>query len=361
MTRIKKAILTGGGRATRLRPITSTINKHLVPLANKPMIFHAIERVVEAGIEEIYINVNPEENQLQKYVGDGGHWGVKITYYVQEGGPQGVAHVVKCAERFIGDDPFLFYLSDNVISQSLQPFVDAFHASSDHCRLAFTPVPDPERSGVPRFDSAGKLLEIIEKPAQPPCNLIMTGIMLYGPKVFFEAYRHLNKSARGEYEISAVNTYLLQHGYRVGHEEIGWWRDTGLAPDLLSANTFLLDAKPASEFIVESNIPSGATLTDRVALGVGTTVTPDVIIHGPAIIGPNCTLEHCTIGPYVTVGNGTTIKHATITNSIIFSNCLIDSPIHITDSLIGESVVVKQEPARTKHRIIVGDHTHITH
>jgi glucose-1-phosphate thymidylyltransferase len=185
--KIRKAILTGGGRATRLRPVTSTMNKHLIPLANKPMIFHAIDEVVEAGVEEIFINMNPGETDLQKHIGDGGHWGIKITFFEQEGGPQGIAHVVKQAQKFIGKEPFMFYLSDNIFLGSLKHLVDEFSSGNYDCLLALSKVPDPQRFGVPVFDAAGILVDVLEKPANPANNFAVTGIYLYGPEVFFKA------------------------------------------------------------------------------------------------------------------------------------------------------------------------------
>jgi len=192
--KIRKAILTGGGRATRLYPITTTINKHLLPLANKPMIFHAIEKAVEAGIEEIFINVNPGETELQKHVGDGGHWGINIRFFEQTGGPQGIAHVVKCAEDFIGSDPFMFYLSDNILLGSLKEIVDEFNDNKCECMLAFAKVPDNRHLGVPVFDETGKLIEVWEKPQNPPNNFGQTGIYLYGSDVFFKAFDKIKKA-----------------------------------------------------------------------------------------------------------------------------------------------------------------------
>lgn len=235
--KIRKAILTGGGRATRLQPITTTINKHLLPLANKPMIFHAIDKAVEAGIKEIFINVNPGDTDLQKYIGDGGHWGIKIHFFEQTGGPQGIAHVVNEAKQFIGNDPFMFYLSDNILLGKLSELFDEFEQGNYHCMLALSEVADPERFGVPVFNEAKELIDVLEKPSQAPNNFAVTGIYLYGPDVFFHAFDNIEKSARGEYEISDIHSYFLKQGLRVGYKEItGWWKDTGKSEDLLLAN-----------------------------------------------------------------------------------------------------------------------------
>src|SRR3989338_8979035 len=358
---IKKAILTGGGRATRLHPITTTINKHLLPLANKPMIFHAIEKAVDAGVKEIFINTNPGETDLQRYIGDGGHWGFDITFYEQTGGPQGLAHVVKEAEKFIGNDPFLFYLSDNILLGSVTEFVDEFSRGGYDCMLALSKVEDPERFGVPVFHDDGQtLLDVLEKPSNPQNNFAVTGIYLYGPKVFFDSYANIEKSARGEYEISSIHSYLLKNGHRVGYKEItGWWKDTGKAEDLVVANQLLLDQMTGEEFPNHGMIDPSADIRGKARIGVGTRIGKNVTIVGPVIVAENCVLENCAIGPYVTVGQGTEIRSARIQNRIVLDNALIDCDIDITDSLLGKQVnIVHRQTEREKgRRMIIGDKT----
>ena len=355
--KIKKAILTGGGRATRLRPVTSTMNKHLIPLANKPMIFHAIEKAVNVGVEEIFINTNPGETELQKYIGDGGHWGVKITFFEQEGGPQGVAHVVKQAEKFIGNDPFLFYLSDNVILGSLNGFVDEFVSGNYDCMLALSKVPDPERFGVPVLDANGKLVDVLEKPELPPNNFAVTGIYLYGPGVFFKAFDHIQKSDRGEYEISSIHSDMLKNNLKVGYKEItGWWKDTGKPEDLITASQLLLEEIPDENFKIEGKVEVGAVISNKVRVGVGTTINKNVKITGPVLIGENCTLEDCVINPNTTIGAGSTIKNAEIKDSIILNKCNISCDIKLGGSIIGSGVtLIKNESGRQK--MILGEST----
>lgn len=358
MTKITKAILTGGGRATRLRPITATINKHLIPLANRPMIFHAIDRVVEAGITEIFINTNPGDTDLARVVGDGGHWGIKINYFEQTGGPQGVAHVVKQAEKFIGDDPFLFYLSDNIIIGSVSNLIEEFGRGEYDCMLTLSSVPNAKQFGVPIFDRDNKLIDVWEKPADPPNNFAVTGIYLYGPKVFFKAFENIEKSARGEYEISSIHSYLLKNNYRVGYKEItGWWKDTGQAHDLISANRLLMDQMTAESFMVNGIVEQGARISGSVHVGGGTTVRGNVKIIGPVIIGENCVLENCAIGPYATIGSGTTVKSAEIFNSIILNNCIIDCPLKIAESICGEKTIVSKHRDDQAYRLLLGEQT----
>lgn len=321
------------------------------------MIFHAIEKVVEAGVEEIFINVNPEETQLQSAVGDGGRWGVKITFYVQEGGPQGIAHVVKCAEPLIGNDPFIFYLSDNIVFSSLKPFFEKFDQENLDCLLALSVVPDPERFGVPAIDADGKLVDVFEKPAVPPSNFAVTGIYLFNHH-YFKAFSHITKSARGEYEIPSIFSYLLKNGYKVGYKEItGWWKDTGKPEDLLLANQLLLERLPAEEFKNQGVTAHGATIRGKVYLGSGTTVGSGVGITGPVMIGENCTLENCQVGPNVSISAGSTIRHGAITNSILLGNVTVDSASQIRDSIIGEQAKIVTHAHPESIKMIVGDHT----
>lgn len=338
---ITKAILTGGGRATRLRPITTTINKHLIPLAGKPMIFHAIEKVVEAGVKEIFINTNPGDEQMEKVIGNGERWGITIKFFEQSGGPQGIAHVVKCAEKFIGSDPFMFYLSDNIILGGLKPLVQKFEAEDLDCLLTLSKVPDPERFGVPKFEN-GKLVDVFEKPTRPPSDFAVTGIYLYNSN-FFKAFNHIEKSARGEYEISDIHSYFLKNNFKVGYEEItGWWKDTGKPNDLLLANQLLLD-----QLDHEVKIQSGH----------GTVIKDNVELIGPVLIGDNCVLENCKIGPYVTIGNNSMVKSMTIKDSIIFNDVELTAPIKLTNSIIGDKARIVKHDIVDYHHMILGDQT----
>lgn len=359
--KLRKAILTGGGRATRLHPITITTNKHLLPLANKPVIFHAIEKVVHAGIDQIFINVNPGETALQEHIGDGGHWGVDIKYFEQTGGPQGIAHVVNEAKKFIGDDPFLFYLSDNVIVDQITPLVEEFSKGHHDCMLTLCEVPDPERFGVPVFkENSNELADVLEKPENPPNNYAVTGIYLYGPKIFFDAYNRIQPSHRGEYEISDIHSLFLKEGKKVGYKEItGMWKDTGKPQELLLTNRSLMDVADNSIFHYNRDKFNHARIIGKVKVGIGTIIGRNVTIEGPVIIGENCQLENCHIGPYVTIGQGTIIKDARIENSIILDNCHIECDEHIADSIIGKNVNYIKKSSDKKKRLLLGDKTNI--
>ncbi len=358
--RIRKAILTGGGRATRLQPITTTINKHLLPLANKPMIFHAIEKAVEAGVVEIFINTNPGDTELQRVIGDGGHWGVNITFFEQTGGPQGIAHVVNEARNFIGDDPFMFYLSDNVVLGDLKGFFDEFSMGNYDCMLALSAVSDPERFGVPIFNEKKELIDVIEKPSNPQNNFAVTGMYLYGPRVFFDAFEHIEKSPRGEYEISSIHSYFLKQGKRVGYKEItGWWKDTGKMDDLLIANRLLLDKTDKDFFVYPRELVKDAVLSGDVHIGNGTQIGKNVILKGPVVVAENVLLENCVIGPHVTIGSGSEIRDARIDDSIILDNSTIIADMHITRSIIGKHVRLTKKSTDGGRSMIIGDKTNV--
>lgn len=358
--KIKKAILTGGGRGTRLQPITTTINKHLLPLANKPMIFHAIEKVVAAGITDIFINLNPGETELQRAIGDGSHWGINITFFEQPGGAQGIAHAVNEARAFIGDDPFIFYLSDNILLGDISDLIDAFSAGSYDCMLALSAVPDPQRFGVPVFAEDGStLVDVLEKPTDPPNNFAVTGLYVYGPKVFFDAFKRIEKSARGEYEISSIHSLFLKEGKRVGYKEItGWWKDTGKPEDLLIASQLLMDGMPAESFVCRATLQSDTVVEGHVQVGSGTTIGSGVILRGPVMIGENCTLENCVIGPYASIAHGCSINGATILKSIILDNTSIQLHRTISDSIIGKQVRLHEDESPIK-KMIIGDKTDV--
>lgn len=352
-----KALITAGGRATRLRPITHTINKHLIPLANKPMIFYAIEKLVAVGITEIGISVNPGEEEIQKVVGDGSRWGVKVVFIEQKGGPLGIAHVVNNARDFLGDEPFVFYLGDNIILGSLKRFVEKFETEKLNCVLALSKVKDPQRFGVPQIEG-GRIVRVDEKPSDPKSDYAVTGIYVYD-KTFFEAFTHIKPSTRGEYEISDIHTWLIENGKAVGYEEItGWWKDTGKPEDLLEGNQLLLN-----EMIdggrEGAEIDSSAVLQGKVSIGKGTVVGPKVLIRGPVAIGENCKIENSYIGPYTSVGRGVEIYNTEIEHTVVFDDVDINCSKRIVDSLIGANATISSAHATLPqgHKLIIGDNT----
>lgn len=354
-----RALIAAGGRATRLRPITQTINKHLIPLANKPMIFYPIEKVVEAGIKDIIINVNPGDQEIAKAVGDGSKWGATIKCIEQEGGPQGLAHIVKNAESYLVNEPFIFYLGDNIILGSIKPLVEKFQQENLDMLLAFAKVKEPQRFGVAEIID-GKLVRIIEKPENPPTNLAQTGIYFYSPKIF-EAVKNIPPSARGEYEISDANTYMIEKGYKVSWVEAqGWWKDTGKPEDLLEGNQLLLSEKAAHEESQNlGEIENGALVQGKVWIGKGTQLKGRVLIRGPVIIGENCIIQDSYIGPYTSVGNEVEIYKAEIEHSVVFDYVDINCQVRIVDSLLGHNAAITSahETWPLGHKLIIGDNT----
>ncbi|HCC22518.1 TPA: glucose-1-phosphate thymidylyltransferase [Candidatus Uhrbacteria bacterium] len=357
---IKKAILTGGGRATRLHPITAILNKHLLPLANKPMIFHAIEKIANAGISEIGININPGEIEIRQVVGNGSRWGVQITFIEQQGGPLGVAHIVKNAQSFLGEDDFVFYLGDNIILGSINSFVDKFRNERPNCMLALSKVRDPQRFGVPEMCD-GRIVRVDEKPQAPKSNFAVTGIYIYD-RNYFKAFEHIVPSGRGEYEISDIHTWLIQNGFNVGYQEItGWWKDTGKSEDLLEGNQLLLAEMTREEAVVEGEVDPEAIVHGRVKIGQGTVIKGRCLIRGPVTIGENCVIENSYIGPYTSLGNGVRVIGSEIEHSVVFDNVNIHCSKRVVDALIGKNVELASAAANMPvgHRLVIGDNSRV--
>jgi glucose-1-phosphate thymidylyltransferase len=351
-----KALLTAGGRATRMRPITHTLNKHIIPLANKPMIWYALEKIAECGIKEVVININPGENELQKAVGDGSQWGLKITYLEQQGGPKGLAHIIKNAQPHLGNEPFLFYLGDNIILGSITEFVKEFETRKLDCMLALSRVRDPQRFGVPVIEN-GRITKVIEKPSVPPSDFAVTGIYVYSPKVF-DAVSAIPPSDRGEYEISDAHSWLIENGAEVGYKEItGWWKDTGKPEDLLEGNALLLNEMLQTDVDQAGEVHPDAIIQGRVKIGKGTVIGPKCLIRGPVVIGEGCVVENSFIGPYTSIGNGAKIANTEIEHSVVFDEATIDCGKRIVDALIGYRARISSsnETLPRGNKLIVGD------
>lgn len=353
-----KALIAAGGRATRLRPITWTHNKHVIPMANKPMLWYPIKKIVDAGITDIIINVNPGEIQyMSERLGDGSEFGATITYIEQRGGAMGLAHVVANAEEHLRGERFLFFLGDNIILGSIKKFVDRFQEEQLDCMIALSRVKDPHRFGVAEFHPDGKLKRTIEKPKDPPSSLAVTGIYLFDQQ-FFDAYKTITPSLRGEYEITDVITWYVNHG-RVGHEEItGWWKDTGTPDALIEGNALIMDDLTREDFSIDCEVPDEAQIQGLVSIGKGTSIGDDCLIRGPVVIGENCEISGSYIGPYTSIGNNVKIYQTEVEHSIIFNNATIDTTERIANSIIGIGATIvdyKRTHPRSGHRLVVGD------
>jgi glucose-1-phosphate thymidylyltransferase len=355
-----KALIAAGGHGTRLRPITYTINKHLFPIANKPMIFWVLEKVARAGIREVAINVNEGDKELPAAVGNGREFGLKITYLEQKGGPLGLAHIVKNAKKWIGKSDLLFFLGDNIAAGELQGLINKFYQDKLDCLLTLSKVRDPERFGVPVIKN-GKIVKVEEKPVSPKSNYAVTGIYIYKP-VILEAVEKIAQSARGEYEISDANTYLIEKGYKIGYEEItGWWKDTGKPEDLLEGNSLVLSSFTGME-IPYQKLKSDWRLEGAIKIGADTKLQGKVVIRGPVIIGENCVIKDACVEPYTAIGDNVTIKNTEISHSIICDGTqILECGVRIVDSLLGRNSVVKAEDQTLPrgHKLIIGDNAQV--
>jgi glucose-1-phosphate thymidylyltransferase len=354
-----KAIITAGGHGTRLRPLTYTLNKHLFPIANKPMIFYALEKIKEAGVKEVAININEGDKDIRKVLGGGEKWNLKITYLEQKGGALGVAHVIKNAEKWLAGSDLLFYLGDNIILGSLKGMVEEFKQKKLDCLLALSQVPDPERFGVPVMKN-GKIIKVEEKPKKPQSNYVVTGIYIYSKKVL-EAVNNIKESNRGELEISDAHTYLIKKGARVGYKKItGWWKDTGKPEDLLEGNSLVLSGILKSN--IQGSLDKEARLEGKVIIGKGTKIGKKVLLRGPIAIGKNCKIENSSIEPYTAIADNCTIEGAEIHHSIICEGSqIINCPKRITDSLIGRNCLISSENSSkpSGHRLVIGDNAQV--
>ena len=351
-----KALITSGGKGTRLRPITHTSNKHLIPIANKPMIHFAIEAVLEAGIKEVGIVYNPDTgDEIKKALGDGGQWGMRFTYILQEA-PLGLAHVVKVSQDFLGNEPFVFYLGDNVVVGGIKRFIDDFKRNGSNCHLVLSRVHDPERFGVPEIKD-GKIVRVEEKPSVPKSQYAVTGIYIYDSTIF-EAVNNIKPSARGELEISDAHDYLIAHGYKVGYSEItGWWKDTGKPEDLLEANRLALDRIIGDhESLINGKVDDASDIAGKVIIENGAQIIRSSI-RGPVIIGENTIIEDSYIGPFTSIYYGCHIKNSEVEYSIILEKCrIVDADIRIERSLLGrEAEIIKCRTKPRTQKFIIGD------
>lgn len=350
-----KALIASGGRGTRLRPITHTQNKHLIPIANKPILHYAIEAAASADIKDIGIVTNADSDEVPRAIGDGRRWGVKITYILQEA-PLGLAHVVKIAEPYIGKEKFIFYLGDNMVVGGVKRFIDEFEKSDANCFLTLAKVKDPERFGVPEIKD-GKIVRIEEKPKQPKSQYAVSGIYLYDHHIF-EAVNNIKPSARGELEISDAHQYLIDKGYKISYCEITeWWKDTGKPSDLLEANRLILDNMEAR---MAGEVDAQSLVAGKVVVDQGTKIINSVV-RGPVIIGKNCIIENSYIGPFTSIGDTTIVRNSEVEYSIVLNECkILDVKIRIEGSLLGNDVeIVAANGKPHVHRFMIGDQSRV--
>jgi glucose-1-phosphate thymidylyltransferase len=352
-----KGLILSGGAGTRLRPITHTSAKQLVPVANKPVLFYGIEALVDAGVEEIGIIIAPETGgEIREAAGDGSRFGARITYIVQDK-PAGLAHAVLTAEEFLGDSPFVMYLGDNLLRDGLRGLVATFRADEPHALILLTPVDDPESYGVAELDDNDHIVRLIEKPKDPPSNLALVGVYLFTPAIF-DAARALEPSWRGEYEITEAIQGLIDDGHRVQSEVVrGWWKDTGQLADMLEANRLVLEELVTE---LEGEVDDESKVEGRLVLGPGAKLLRSVV-RGPAVIGAGACVEDAYIGPYTSIGDDVHVRRSEVENSIVLSGSVVeDLGMRMEASLLGKDVKLTRSEGMPKTlRMLVGDRSEI--
>jgi len=345
-----------GGRGTRLRPITHTSAKQLVPVANKPILFYGIEAIRAAGITDVGIVVGDTREEIKAAVGDGSAFDIKVTYIHQQD-PLGLAHAVKVSEPFLKDDSFVMFLGDNLIKDGITPLVDEFRRDSPNCQILLAEVKNPQEFGVAEL-SGDRVVRLEEKPKAPRSNLALVGVYMFDATVF-EAVNAIKPSFRNELEITDAIQYLIDTKYDVrSHVITGWWKDTGKLEDMLEANRIILTGIARH---VEGEISPDTKVEGPVVVGKGSRISGSVL-RGPIIIGKNCTIKGAYLGPFTSIADDVEVVDSEVEHSIILDK----SKIHglrrrIESSLIGRDVTVQRMPDRVPaaYRLMVGDHSQI--
>lgn len=354
-----KALILSGGKGTRLRPLTYTGAKQLVPVANKPILWYGIESLVAAGITEIGIIVSPETGpEIEEKTGKGDKFGASITYIPQES-PDGLAHAVKIAQPFLGDSPFVMYLGDNLIQDQLEEFVSDFKKKPLGAIIMLKQVANPTAFGVAQIADDGSVIKLVEKPKDPPSNLALVGVYLFSPEIH-QAIAQIKPSARGELEITDAIQQLIITGQPVEAKELsGWWLDTGKKDDLLEANRIILD-EYLTDASVLGEVDERSKISGRVVIGKGSKLT-NCTVRGPVVIGANCMLENCFVGSYTSIADGVSMADIEIDHSVVLKGATIAGiQRRIVDSLIGARAKLTITDHRPKAlRFLIGDDSKI--
>jgi glucose-1-phosphate thymidylyltransferase len=357
-----KALVLAGGKGTRLRPITHTSAKQLVPVANKPILFYGLEAIRDAGIQDVGIIVaGPVDREgtsaaeIHAAVGNGSRWDLRVEYLPQEA-PLGLAHAVKTARPYLGDSPFVMFLGDNLIKDGIRRFVEEFQEERPDAQILLAAVRNPQDFGVAELD-ADRVVRLEEKPKAPRSNLALVGVYMFTPCVF-DSVDAIRPSARGELEITDAIQNLIDRGKRVrSHVITGWWKDTGKLEDLLEANRIVLSGLDGS---LAGTLDAATLVEGAVTVGPGTVVERSRL-RGPLVVGANCRLVDCYIGPFTAVADGCTVEHAEIEHSIMLERSTLSHvAVRLESSLIGRDVVVTASPVRPRaHRLMVGDSSRV--
>jgi glucose-1-phosphate thymidylyltransferase len=355
-----KGLLLSGGKGTRLRPITHTSAKQLVPIANKPILFYAIEALVAAGVDDIGIIIGETGAEVQAAVGDGSRFGAAVTYIPQDA-PLGLAHAVKTARDYLGDTPFVMYLGDNLIRRGIVPLVDEFRLTQPDAMILLAQVAQPQHFGVAELEG-DRVLRLTEKPAVPKSDLALVGVYLFNHTVF-DAIEQIEFSARGELEITDAIQRMIDDGRSVvphlitgAHEaHVATWKDTGRIEDLLEANRIVLDDLPSR---IDGQIGEDVRLEGKVIVEKGAELR-HCTVRGPVIIGAETLVEDAYIGPYTSINSGCVIRKAELEHSIVLEGSRIEEcEGKIESSLIGKECIIRQSPVRPRaFKLMLGDHS----
>jgi glucose-1-phosphate thymidylyltransferase len=348
-----KALVLAGGKGTRMKPLTNTIAKQLLPVANKPILFYVLDQIREAGITDIGIIVSPETSPyIREAVGDGLKWDATITY-IPQAQALGLAHAVKTAQTYLADSPFLMFLGDNLLQGGITTFVEQFNKNSPDALILLKSVQETSSFGIAELDKTGKVCHIEEKPENPKSDLAVIGVYIFSPLVH-EAIAHIKPSRRGELEITDTIQQLIDTGKDVrSHILDGWWLDTGKKDDLLQANRVVLD-----DYIkrnINGDIDNASQIDGRVDIDEGAKIVRSTI-RGPVSIAADCRIIDSFIGPFTSVGTGTVIEASSVEHSAILDGCHISNVEHLIDSIIGKGVeVIKREQVSKGLRFFLGD------
>jgi glucose-1-phosphate thymidylyltransferase len=350
-----KGLILSGGKGTRLRPLTYTNAKQLVPVANKPVLFYGIEALVAAGIRDIGIVVGDTRDEIKAAVGDGSKFGATVTY-IEQDAPRGLAHAVLISESFMANEPFVMYLGDNLLNRGINEFVDEFVREAPAAQILLTRVPDPQMFGVAELDE-GRVVRLVEKPKEPKSDLALVGVYMFSPAVF-DSVKRIKPSFRNELEITDAIQDLIDRGLPVRpHLVQGWWKDTGKLEDMLEANRLILDT---IERRIAGAVDGESRVEGKVIIDAGAVVERSVI-RGPVVIGPGARVVHAYIGPFTSIGKGTEIRDSEIEHSIVLEGCVISDLDHrVADSLIGRNARIHRMPVKpSAYRFMLGDNSEV--
>ncbi|MBN2538012.1 glucose-1-phosphate thymidylyltransferase [candidate division WOR-3 bacterium] len=351
-----KGLVLSGGKGTRLRPLTFTTAKQLIPVANRPILSYVFDHLRDGGVREVAVIISPETGEeVKAFLGDGSAWQMKVDYIVQDR-PGGLAHAVKLARPWLGDSPFVMYLGDNLLQEGIEEASAEFSAEKADAVIMLKRVANPSSFGVAVLDEAGNAVRLVEKPKDPPSDLALIGVYLFSPRIH-EAIEGIRPSARGELEITDAIQRLLDTGGRVRTRVVeGWWLDTGKKDDLLNANYTVLDAWTRRELAGEV---TGSDIDGRVSVGAGARVIRSTV-RGPAVIGRDTVIENSFIGPYTSVGDNCRVTNSAVEHSVILERSTIRDVERIEDSLVGRDVTICSQTGKHKAiRVLLSDSSEV--